>query len=230
MPRSTILSSLLISSLATMVALAADDKSSQEKPAVPPVLNFKMNDIDGKSVDLAKYQGKVVLMVNVASQCGYTPQYKALEALHEKYADKGLVILGFPANEFGKQEPGSDSEIKEFCTKNYSVKFPMFSKVVVKGEGICPLYKHLTSSDTDPQYAGEVKWNFEKFLISRDGKIVNRFRSKVTPDSDEMVKAVEAELNAKVGGGDGKSIGGADGKPKPATQPAAATQPAKSGS
>ena len=130
--------------------MSADDQKSKETPSVPPVLNFKMNDIDGKSVDLSKYQGKVVLMVNVASKCGYTPQYKALEALHEKYADKGLVILGFPANEFGKQEPGSESEIKEFCTKNYDVKFPMFSKVVVKGEGICPLYKYLTSSDTDP--------------------------------------------------------------------------------
>jgi glutathione peroxidase len=172
---------------------------SQSSKQVPPVLNFKMKSLDGKDVNLSKYQGKVVLMVNVASQCGYTPQYAALETLHEKYADKGLAILGFPANEFGKQEPGSDKDIADFCKKNYGVKFDMFSKVVVKGEGQCPLYKHLTSSDTDPKFAGDIKWNFEKFLIGRDGQIVNRFSSKVKPDSDEMVKAIEAELAKPAG-------------------------------
>lgn len=201
--------------------LAADD--SKEKKPVPPVLNFKMNSLDGKPVDLSKYQGKVVLMVNVASQCGYTPQYKALEQLHEKYADQGLAILGFPANDFSKQEPGSDKEIGEFCTKNYGVKFDMFSKVAVKDEAQCPLYKFLTSSETDPAFAGEVKWNFEKFLIGRDGRIINRFRSKVTPDSDEMVKAIEAEL-AKGAKPDAKTNTPPPASTKPSTRPA--TQPA----
>jgi len=172
----------------------ANGPQQAEKEQVPAVLKFTMNSLDGKPVDLAKYKGKVVLMVNVASQCGYTPQYKQLQALHEKYRDKGLAVLGFPANDFGAQEPGSDQEIAAFCTKNYGVTFDMFSKVVVTGERRCPLYKHLTSSDTDPKFAGEVKWNFEKFLIGRDGEIVNRFRSKIAPDSDEVIKAIEALL------------------------------------
>ena len=133
-------------------------------------------------------------MVNTASQCGYTPQYKGLEELHEKYKDKGLVVLGFPANDFGKQEPGTDKEIGEFCQKNYGVKFDMFSKVVVKGDEQCPLYKFLTSSDTDPEFAGDVKWNFEKFLIGRDGRVVQRFRSKVVPEDPSLVAAIEALL------------------------------------
>lgn len=161
----------------------------------PAALNFTMNSLDGKPVDLATYKGKVVLMVNVASKCGYTAQYKQLQALHEKYRDKGLVILGFPANNFGQQEPGSDKDIAEFCEKNYGVTFDMFSKVSVKGDDICPLYKYLTTAeDVAENLRGEVKWNFEKFLINRDGKVVNRFRSKIAPDSEEMVKAIEAEL------------------------------------
>jgi len=218
MSRSLIMLACSMFALAA-AALAADD--SKEKKAVPPVLNFKMNSLDGKPVDLSKYQGKVVLMVNVASKCGYTPQYMALEQLHEKYADKGLAILGFPANNFGQQEPGSDKDIGEFCTKNYGVKFDMFSKVSVKDEDQCPLYKFLTSSETDPNFAGEVKWNFEKFLISRDGQIVNRFRSKVTPDSDEMVKAIEAEL-AKGAKSDSKTNIAPPAATKPATRPATA--------
>jgi glutathione peroxidase len=158
------------------------------------VLNFTMKSLDGQDVNLSKYQGKVVLMVNVASKCGYTPQYKDLEALYEKYKDKGLVILGFPANDFGHQEPGSDSQIKEFCTANYGVTFDMFSKVVVKGSDKAPLYQYLTDEKTDPKFPGEIKWNFEKFLISRDGQIAARFRSAVKPMSEEVVKAVEAEL------------------------------------
>ncbi|HWB08463.1 MAG TPA: glutathione peroxidase [Pirellulales bacterium] len=153
-----------------------------------------MKSLGGKEVDLSKYKGKVVLMVNVASKCGLTPQYEGLEELHEKYADQGLAILGFPANEFGKQEPGTDVEISEFCQENYGVKFDMFSKVVVKGEGQCPLYKFLTSKETDPDFAGDITWNFEKFLVGRDGKIVKRFAPKVAPESDEVVSAVEAEL------------------------------------
>jgi glutathione peroxidase len=189
----TLICSLALSFLATSVitAVYAADKGANK---VPDVLNFKMKSLTGKDVDLSKYKGKVVLMVNVASQCGLTPQYEGLEDLHEKYADKGLAILGFPANEFGKQEPGTDAEISEFCKENYGVKFDMFSKVVVKGEGQCPLYKFLTSQETDPKYPGDIKWNFEKFLISRDGQIVKRFEPKVTPESPEVVTAIEAEL------------------------------------
>ncbi len=172
---------------------AADDGGK----AVPPALNFTMKDITGKPVNLAQYQGQVVLLVNVASECGYTPQYKGLQALSEKYAKDGLVVIGVPANEFGRQEPGTDAQIAQFCTKNYGVTFPMMSKVVVKGPGICPLYKFLTSKDTNPRYAGEVGWNFEKFLIGRGGEVVGRFKSDVEPESAELVRAVERELNRK---------------------------------
>lgn len=171
-------------------AVAAEKKDSE----VPPVLKFKMKSLKGKEVDLAEYKGKVLLIVNVASRCGNTPQYKGLEMLHEKYGSKGLAVLGFPANEFGKQEPGSDDEIAEFCESTYGVKFPMFSKVVVKGEGQTPLYQFLTSKDTNPDFAGDITWNFEKFLVGRDGKVVQRFAPKVKPEADEVVKAVESEL------------------------------------
>lgn len=171
--------------------VAADEK--QEKQ-VPAVLDFTMKRINGEEAHLGAYAGKVVLMVNVASKCGYTPQYADLQKLHEKYAEKGLAILGFPANEFGGQEPGSNEDIAAFCEENYGVKFDMFAKVVVKGEGICPLYQYLTSEKTNPRFAGEVKWNFEKFLIDRQGNIVARFPSKVKPDSPEMIQAIEAAL------------------------------------
>jgi glutathione peroxidase len=171
-----------------LAALADDGKKT------PAVLNFKMKDIDGKDVDLAAYKGKVVMFVNVASKCGLTPQYEQLQALHDKYAGKGLVIIGVPANEFGKQEPGTNKQIKEFCTSEYKVKFPMLAKAVVKGKGICPLYEHLTSEKTNPKFAGSIKWNFTKFLISKDGEVVNRFEPRVSPEAKEVVEAVEAEL------------------------------------
>jgi len=171
----------------------ADDAKKEDK-AVPPVLSFTMKSLDGQDVDLSRYQGKVVLIVNTASKCGYTPQYKDLEALHEKYKDKGLAILGFPANDFGHQEPGTDKQIAEFCHDNYGVTFDMFSKVVVKGPEKAPLYKYLTDAATDPKFPGEIKWNFEKFLIGKDGTIVARYLSKVKPMSDEVTKSVEAEL------------------------------------
>jgi glutathione peroxidase len=173
----------------------AEDKKGDKK--VPPALNFTMKGIDGKDVDLSKYQGKVVMIVNVASKCGYTPQYEGLQSLHDKYAEKGLVILGVPANDFGKQEPGTNEEIAKFCESKYKVKFDMLGKTVVKGEGQCDLYKHLTSKDTDPKFTGDIKWNFTKFLISRDGEIVNRFEPKVEPKSDEVIKAIEVELGKK---------------------------------
>jgi glutathione peroxidase len=168
--------------------------AAEGERAVPAVLNFTMKDINGQAVELGGYQGKVVMFVNVASKCGYTPQYKGLQALHEKYGKDGLVIIGVPANEFRQQEPGTDAEIKEFCQKNYGVTFPMMSKVVVKGEGISPLYKHLTSKESNPKFGGPIAWNFEKFLVSRSGEIVGRFNSKVTPESPELVRAIETEL------------------------------------
>jgi glutathione peroxidase len=194
--RTAVLGLAVVLALAPAVFAADKDAKPGEK-TVPAVLNFKMKTLDGKDADLSKYQGKVVLIVNVASKCGFTPQYEALEKLHEKYADKGLVVLGVPANEFLHQEPGTNEEIAKFCTANYGVKFDMLSKVVVKGDGIAPLYQYLTSKDTDPKFAGDIGWNFTKFLISRDGEIVNRFESKVKPDSDDVIKAIEAELSKK---------------------------------
>jgi glutathione peroxidase len=183
----------------TLLAIVGGAVNSEEKKdeKVPPVLKFKMKRLDGKPGDLSNYKGKVVMMVNVASQCGNTPQYKQLETLHEKYGEKGLAVLGFPANEFGAQEPGSDEEIADFCKSKYDVKFDMFSKVVVKGEDLCPLYKYLTSKETDPKFSGDIKWNFEKFLIGRNGDIVARFAPGTKPDAEEVVKAIETELAKK---------------------------------
>jgi glutathione peroxidase len=164
---------------------------------VPVALNFTMTSLDGKAVELSKYQGKVVLMVNVASECGLTPQYKGLQALHEKYGKDGLAVLGFPANEFGGQEPGTNAEIAAFCQKNYGVKFDMFAKVVVQGDGQCPLYKYLTSKETNPKFAGPLQWNFEKFLIGRNGAVVARFSPQVEPQAEEVTKAIEKELAKK---------------------------------
>lgn len=154
-------------------------------------LSGTMKTIDGKDVDLGSYQGKVVLIVNVASRCGATPQYAGLQDLYEKYKDKGFVVLGFPANDFGAQEPGSDEQIKEFCSTKYAVTFPMFSKISVKGPEKAALYKVLTET-ADP--SGEVGWNFEKFLIGKDGKIAGRFKTRVSPDDAELVSAIEAAL------------------------------------
>jgi len=156
--------------------------------AANSVHEFSMKSIDGKQASLADYKGKVVLFVNVASQCGYTPQYSGLQSLYEKYKSKGLVVVGVPANDFGSQEPGSDAEIKTFCSRNYNVTFPMLSKVVVKGSGKVPLYEYLT------QTGGEVKWNFTKFLVGKDGKVRARFESGTGPDSKELAGAVEKAL------------------------------------
>lgn len=164
------------------------------KVSVPPALDFTLKSIDGKPVKLARYQGDVILIVNVASKCGNTPQYKSLEALYEKYKDKGFVVLGFPANDFGKQEPGTDKEIAEFCKSTYDVKFPMFSKIVVKGEGQAPLYKFLTDKKTDPDFGGDIEWNFAKFLINRKGEIVARIKAGDDPAKDENVSKIEKLL------------------------------------
>ena len=172
-------------------------KVETKKAEVPKVLDFKMKSLTEQDVDLSKYQGKVVMMVNVASKCGLTPQYQGLQELHKKYSGAGLAILGFPANDFGQQEPGTAEEIGEFCQKNYGVEFDMFSKIAVTGTDKAPLYKYLTSAETNPKHAGEISWNFEKFLIGRDGKIVARFAPAVTPTSEEVTKTIEAELAKK---------------------------------
>ena len=156
--------------------------------AADNIHEFTMKSIDGKPTSLAAYKGKVVLAVNVASQCGFTPQYAGLEALYKQYKDKGLVIAGFPANNFGGQEPGTDDEIKTFCDRTYKVTFPIFSKISVKGADQAPLYQYLT------QKGGEVKWNFAKFLIGKDGRVIRKFDSGVEPSSEELTKAIEAAL------------------------------------
>jgi len=165
--------------------------------ASPSVLDFKMKDIDGKDVKLKKYKGNVLLVVNTASKCGYTPQYESLESTYEKYKGQGFYVLGFPANNFGSQEPGTAAEIKEFCTSKYKVTFPMFAKISVKGEDQDPLYSYLTSKETNPEFGGEIKWNFNKFLIDRKGKVVARFEPKQKPDSPEVVAAIEKYLAMK---------------------------------
>ncbi|SRR6266566_728500 len=174
--------------LFTTNLFGADEKKDKS------VYDFTVKDIDGKSVDLSQYKGKVLLIVNTASKCGFTPQYKNLEAVYEQYKEKGFEILAFPANEFGKQEPGSNAEIKEYCTSKWETKFPLFSKIVVKGEGQAPLYQYLTSTDANQKTAGEIKWNFTKFLVSKDGKIVARYEPKVKPDDKDVTAAIETEL------------------------------------
>ena len=159
------------------------------------IYDIKVKDIDGKDVSLSAYKGKVLLIVNVASRCGFTPQYKALEATYEKYKDQGFVILGFPCNQFGAQEPGSDEEIKQFCTSKYFITFPLFDKIEVNGANRHPLYVAL-AGEASP-FPGNITWNFNKFLIGKDGKIINRFTSKITPDSPEATAAIEAALAAK---------------------------------
>lgn len=186
----------LLPALGLLASLAAPASGADEKKP-SSVLDFKVKDIDGAEVALSKYQGKVLLIVNTASQCGLTPQYKGLEALYEKYKGEGLEVLAFPANEFGSQEPGTDEQIKEFCTTKYNVTFPVFSKIVVKGQGMHPLYSYLTNESSNPSHAGDIKWNFAKFLVDRKGEVIARFDPKTTPDSEEIVKALEKALAEK---------------------------------
>jgi glutathione peroxidase len=160
------------------------------------IYDFSAKTIDGKDRSLADYRGRVALIVNVASECGLTPQYKGLEELHETYGAKGLSVLGFPANEFGAQEPGTEAQIQDFCTTKYGVKFDMFSKVKVKGPGIDPLFQHLTGSETNPKFAGNIKWNFNKFLVGRNGEVLARFEPQVEPTSPEVKQAIEQALAA----------------------------------
>ncbi|MBU1693699.1 MAG: glutathione peroxidase [Verrucomicrobia bacterium] len=163
---------------------------------VKTVHDVVVKDIEGRAVPLSGYKGKVLLIVNVASRCGFTPQYDGLQKLYERYMEAGLVVLGFPANNFMNQEPGSDAEILQFCTTQFCVTFPMFSKISVKGANIHPLYKFLTSEETNPGFAGAISWNFNKFLVGRDGAVVARFGSRDKPESSEVMQAVEKALSA----------------------------------
>ncbi|MCB9637375.1 MAG: glutathione peroxidase [Myxococcales bacterium] len=158
------------------------------------VYDFTVRSIDGEELPLAQFQGKVLLVVNVASRCGLTPHYKGLQALYSKYKEQGLVVLGFPCNQFGAQEPGPEEEIKAFCALNYKVDFPMFSKIEVNGEGRHPLYAYLTSQQTKPDGTGDITWNFAKFLIGKDGKVLARFSPTTPPEDPQIVQALESAL------------------------------------
>ncbi len=175
-------------------SLQAAETAADKTPAA---LDFTMKSLDGKEVDLSKYQGQVVMVVNVASKCGLTRQYEQLQALHEKYGSQGLAILGFPCNQFLAQEPGTAEEIQQFCRVNYGVTFPLFAKIEVNGEDAAPLYKHLTALDTEPKGPGKIDWNFEKFIIGRNGEVVARFAPRTKPDAPEVIKVIEAELAKK---------------------------------
>jgi glutathione peroxidase len=179
-----------ILALAAGVTLAADGQAKS-------VLDFTMQSIDGRETPLRQFQGKVLLLVNTASQCGFTPQFKTLEEIYNRYKDQGLVILGFPANDFLGQEPGSDQEIKQFCLINYGVSFPMFSKISVRGKDIHPLYAFLVGKETNPRFAGKIPWNFTKFVVDRKGEVVARFSPKTVPDDPEMIAAMEKALQEK---------------------------------
>ncbi len=179
----------LVNSFALFVAVSMLCLAASARAELP--LSGTMKSIDGKDIDLGSYEGKVVLVVNVASRCGATPQYAGLQKLYEKYQDKGFVVLGFPANDFGAQEPGSDADIKQFCSSKYDVTFPMFSKITVKGGDKAKLYEVLTET-SDP--SGEIGWNFEKFLIAKHGSIAGRFKTRVAPNDPAVVAAIEAEL------------------------------------
>jgi len=158
------------------------------------IYDLVLKDIRGNNVALSTYKGKALLIVNVASQCGYTPQYDGLQKLYDTYKGKGLIVLGFPANNFGSQEPGTNDEIQTFCSTKFNVNFPMFSKISVYGHDMHPLYAKLTADNGPGAPAGEVSWNFEKFLVNKDGKVIKRYKSRVKPDSPELIADIEAAL------------------------------------
>ena len=189
---------VLLTLLLVVVVTALNAWSGSETPKggkQAMIYDFALKSIEGKEVNLSQYRGKTLLLVNVASQCGYTPQYEGLQKIYSQYKDRGLVVLGFPANNFGAQEPGTDQEIKTFCSTRYNVTFPMFSKISVKGPDKHPLYQYLTDPSTNPKFAGEIKWNFNKFLIDKQGNIAARFDSKDAPESETVVGAIEKALN-----------------------------------
>ena len=199
----TALAGLLVASLPACWNVRPSTPTHQEgeTPVASSIYDFTMKSIDGNDVSLATFKGKVVMIVNVASKCGFTGQYAGLQALYEKYSGRGFVILGFPANDFLWQEPGSDSEIKQFCTLEYGVTFPMFAKIHVKGRDQHPLYAYLSGKRTNPEFGGRITWNFNKFLVGRDGRIATRFGSRAKPDSKDVVAAIETALAAEAPGG-----------------------------
>lgn len=162
------------------------------------IYQFKVQDINNRSVDMSSYRGKALLIVNTASYCGYTSQYKSLQKTYDQFKNQGLVVLGFPSNDFGRQEPGSNKEIKDFCELNYKVSFPLFSKVVVSGNQKSPLFKYLTE-ESGAEFKRPIDWNFEKFLIARDGRLIARFKSSADPQSSEVLTAISASLKASSG-------------------------------
>ncbi len=181
--------------LMTLTALGAAGAFAEEETV--QVTKYTMTDIDGKAVDLASYEGKVLLLVNVASKCGLTPQYTQLVEIHDKYRAQGFEVLGFPANNFMGQEPGTDEEIKTFCSTRFGVEFPMFSKISVKGDDIEPLYAELTSTEHNGEFGGEIKWNFTKFLVGKEGRVIGRFEPQVKPDAPEVTSAIESAIQAR---------------------------------
>ena len=183
----------MILALATGLAGAAP---AQEGPPMPSIYDFTLKDIDGRDRSLAEFKGQVLLLVNVASKCGFTKQYAGLEKLYQAYKDRGFVVLGFPANNFMGQEPGTEAEIKSFCSLNYGVTFPMFSKISVKGKTIHPLYAYLTDEELHPGSGGAVGWNFNKFLVGPDGKVLAHYGSRTAPEDPELAAAIEAALQA----------------------------------
>lgn len=185
---------LLLIAVVAIPGCSSSNANEQETPKVSKPLSFTMKSLNGEDVNLSKYEGKVVLIVNVASKCGLTPQYEQLQALHDKYAEDGLAILGLPSNQFLWQEPGNAEQIQEFCRVNYGVTFDMFAKVNVKGKEACDLYKTLTALETEPVGPGKISWNFEKFIIGRDGEVVARFSPRTKPDDPAILKVIEAEL------------------------------------
>jgi glutathione peroxidase len=199
------LAAFAVAIAAGAVALAkpGDQKDVVREPSKMPAkqsasaLDFKVKTIDGKETNLSDYKGKVVLMVNTASKCGLTPQYKGLQALYDKYKDQGLVVIGFPANNFNGQEPGTEAEIKEFCSTKYNVTFPMMSKISVKGDDKHPLYQFLTDGKAGEDFKGDVEWNFAKFLIDRNGNVMARFSARTTPDAPQVTETVEKALAAE---------------------------------
>ena len=188
---------LMLSTLATLAMLVTGNLSAAEEANVPAALKFKMKTLAGKEIKLNQYRGQVVLIVNVASECGLTDQYQQLQALHEKYSSLGLKVIGVPCNQFGAQEPGTAKEIQAFCKKNYGVTFDLLAKVDVNGEKACGLYKHLTQIQTKPKGPGKIGWNFEKFVLDRKGKIIGRFDPQTKPDNEAVVKLIKGALADK---------------------------------
>lgn len=186
---------ILLCALTVIFSFGNVSAQTKKKTAEKTIYDFTMTDIEGKNVNLGAYKNKVALIVNTASKCGYTPQYEVLQSVYDKYKDKGFVVLGFPANNFGGQEPGTNEEIKEFCTLRFKVSFPMFAKISVKGEDQDAFYQYLTGENA--KFPGDITWNFEKFLINDKGEVIARFAPKIKPDAPEVVEAIEKALSEK---------------------------------